>query len=370
MTVKFTRPSINIREKLNELDKPSGAAGEALLRAETPQEQFTLIGAGRRNLIINGGFDVWQRGTSGSLVAGPDYISADRWKCYVNSSTTMYLNRQTFTHGQTEVPGNPTYYAKFDWLGTGSSQFFSFEQLIEGCHHGSGDHLTVSFWARSEDADNMTLGVNQKFGTGGSSDQTVGNFDIDLENKWKRFVITMRVPTITGKTITRADDSLAITWFRAGTNNSYLEIANVQVEVGRVATPFEVRLPGEELALCQRYYQVLFNPNTTVATERSRWQGRIGSVYSATRIFVTVDLPTTMRTTPTVVLSTSPAFSWSIYSANASIGPSTAITHTYPSINSIGFDAYPSGGNVASGYFGNACHMDVATGYAHAQAEL
>ena len=54
MTVKITKPEIDIREKLTELNKPSGIAGEAMLRAETPQEQFNLIGAGRKNLIING----------------------------------------------------------------------------------------------------------------------------------------------------------------------------------------------------------------------------------------------------------------------------------------------------------------------------
>mgnify|MGYP003969106997 CR=1 FL=1 len=362
MTVKFTRPSINIREKLNELDKPSGAAGEALLRAETPQEQFTLIGAGRRNLIINGGFDVWQRGTSGSLVAGPDYISADRWKCYVNSSTTMYLNRQNFTHGQTEVPGNPTYYARFDWLGTSSSQFFSFEQLIEGCHHGSGDHLTVSFWARSEDADNMTLGVNQKFGTGGSSDQTVGNFDIELENKWKRFVITMRVPTITGKTITRADDSLAITWFRSGTNNSYLEIANVQVEVGRVATPFEVRLPGEELALCQRYYQIICAQNTTL-DRIAQWQGQIFSSYNATRAIGSYRFPVIMRAMPTLV---NKSILMNLYQNGVNRGPTTNVANNYPSRASMGLDFTPTTNLTV----GSTLHLDVASGSLHAKAEL
>ena len=56
MTVKITKPEINVREKIRELDKPSGVAGQAILAAETPQEQFNLIGAGRRNLIINGDF--------------------------------------------------------------------------------------------------------------------------------------------------------------------------------------------------------------------------------------------------------------------------------------------------------------------------
>ncbi len=64
MTVNVSKPAINVREKLAELDKPTGIAGEAMLRAETPQEQFNLISAGRRNLIINGDFQIWQRGTS------------------------------------------------------------------------------------------------------------------------------------------------------------------------------------------------------------------------------------------------------------------------------------------------------------------
>ena len=41
MVVKVTKPQINVREKISELDKPSGIAGQAMLAAETPQEQFT-----------------------------------------------------------------------------------------------------------------------------------------------------------------------------------------------------------------------------------------------------------------------------------------------------------------------------------------
>ena len=54
MVVKVSKPEINVREKISELDKPSGTAGQAMLAAETPQEQQALVGVGRRNMIING----------------------------------------------------------------------------------------------------------------------------------------------------------------------------------------------------------------------------------------------------------------------------------------------------------------------------
>ena len=47
MTVKITKPEINLRHKLTELHKPSGIAGESMLRADTAQEQQALIGVGR-----------------------------------------------------------------------------------------------------------------------------------------------------------------------------------------------------------------------------------------------------------------------------------------------------------------------------------
>ena len=37
MTVRIEKPAINVREELADLRKPSGVAGEAMLRADTPQ---------------------------------------------------------------------------------------------------------------------------------------------------------------------------------------------------------------------------------------------------------------------------------------------------------------------------------------------
>ena len=289
MTVRIAKQPVNIREKLSELERPIGLNGSALMRTETPQEAFSLIGAGRRNLIINGGFDVWQRGTTGSLVGGPAYVSADRWKIYVNTSTTITLSRQTFTSGQTEVPGNPTYYGRFSWLGTVSAQFFGIEELVEGVHHGAGDYLTISFYARTGNGENMTLGVNRNFGSGGSTGDTVGNYTLELETYWKKFVITIPVPSLSGKTI-GSGNYMSITWYRSGTVSTYLDLSNVQVEYGKTATPFEHRSYGEELALCQRYCIVYGGAET-------RHLG-IASMYTSTAVNITLCTPTTMRAQP------------------------------------------------------------------------
>jgi hypothetical protein len=248
---------------------------------------------GFKNYIINGDFRIWQRGTTGSIVGGPGYVSADRWKCFVNTNTTITLSRQEFAPGQTEVPGNPRHYARFDWLGTGASQFFGFEQLIEDVQHFAGESMTISFYARTEQGDDMTLGVNQKFGTGGSADVSLANLPIELDTTWKKFTYTMAVPSISGKTI-GTDSSLSFTWFRTGTLNSYLDIANVQVERGTVATPFEYRPIATELALCQRYYNVASN----------MWMS--GQSYSGGGVdgfVIPFRFPVEMRANPTITFS-------------------------------------------------------------------
>jgi len=104
MTVNISKPAINVREKLSELDKPTGIAGEAMLRAETPQEQQALIGVGRRNLILNGDFKISQRGDFSSATAiTHDNYYVDRWSVRV---TNVTANIQHII-GSNASPGYP-----------------------------------------------------------------------------------------------------------------------------------------------------------------------------------------------------------------------------------------------------------------------
>ena len=64
MTVRVSKPEFNLREKITELDKPTGLKGIELMRSETAQDARDLVSAGRKNLIINGAMQHAQRGTS------------------------------------------------------------------------------------------------------------------------------------------------------------------------------------------------------------------------------------------------------------------------------------------------------------------
>ena len=64
MTLRASKPAFNVREKLTELGRRFGLKGSELAAAETVQEARDLVSAGRRNLIINGAMEWWQRATS------------------------------------------------------------------------------------------------------------------------------------------------------------------------------------------------------------------------------------------------------------------------------------------------------------------
>lgn len=222
--------------------------------------------AGMRNAIINGNFDVWQRGTS---FTGSEY-GADRWGSG-RVGTTHTATRQPFTLGQTDVPNNPTYYIRTVVSSVaGASNYDHLLQLIESVRTLSGQQVTVSFWAKADSTKNISAELGQFFGTGGSPSAVVdaiGVTKVSIGTAWQKVTVTANVPSISGKTLgADGNDYLGLfIWFDAGSTfnsrtdtlgqqSGTFEIAQVQLEPGPVATPFEQRPIGTELALCQRYY--------------------------------------------------------------------------------------------------------------------
>ena len=262
MTVRVSKPALNIREKLSELDKPVGLKGSELMKAETVEEARNFMGSGRKNLIINGGFDIWQRATDSGSNTSDGYLSADRWN-HASSGATKQVTRQAFTLGQTEVPGNPRYYLRYA-VTTGANNV-AIRQCIEDLTRTAGRELTFSFWVKGTNCGggSFDLQFRQDFGSGGSASSVVDttHFNYTVSDTWTRKTFTFTPPSISGKTLgTDVNSSFyKIELFRQpnGDNSTAaftLDFANVQLEYGSQATEFEQRSLGEELALCQRYY--------------------------------------------------------------------------------------------------------------------
>jgi len=242
MAVKITQPARNLREELNELRTPTGIAGEAMMRADTPQEQFNLIGAGRKNLIINGDFRVSQRGDYSSATAlGGGQYSVDRWTNYLLTVT------QTVQNGSAIINGATRRTLKVTATSSGNG-YISAVQKVETVNIPIGKPLTFSAWVRTN---HPKVKLRQDFIGGVTSEND--NF-VTPDGNWHYHTWTIDTTGTTASIVV-----VQVIAFDYGsvsiTSGDYIEVADVQLEVGKVATPFEHRSYGEELALCQRYFQ-------------------------------------------------------------------------------------------------------------------
>lgn len=246
MAVKFTKPEINVREKLAELDKPSGIAGEAMLRAETPQEQFNLIGAGRRNLLINGDFKISQRGDYTSASSANTTYWLDRW--YSDIGTVAATRQQTTG---LDFEGSPaiTKGAKITATASGNS-YLGIRQKIEDPTQYVGRTFTYSAYVRSNSSQCRLSTYIQ-----GTNQLTVSETHSGNGN-WEKLSLTFTMTGVpsSGWYVSAFISSAGIS-LTPITTGDYIEITMAQMELGKVATPFEHRSYGEELALCQRYFE-------------------------------------------------------------------------------------------------------------------
>ena len=257
MTVRVSKPEFNLREKITELDKPSGVKGNELLRSETTQEARDIIGVGRRNLVINGGFEIWQRGLTWNSFNSMRY-TADRWLQYAASSSTITVTRQQFTAGQTEVPGNPRYYYRMDNTPDADTTWMELFHRIEHVKRFSDVPVTLSFWMKANKLQvEKEIRLTQNFGVGGSGIVSVLSPRFTIQTYWQKYEFTFDLPSVTGKSILE-DNFLQIHWYSPDVvaADTYYDIAQVQLEYGRAATPFEERPYAEEFNLCERFYQL------------------------------------------------------------------------------------------------------------------
>jgi len=247
-----------------------------------------------RNLIINGAFQCWQRGTS-STTHG--YGSADRWYHYTTGTG--------FTFAQsTDAPDGFTY--SLTTTGTPADEY-NITQGIElpaANEAGvlfNGQTITVSYYAKSSVAgDRLWNMLIFRTNAVSSSGQVVVDFDNTdnnlLSTSWQRFSKTYTIGVAPANNCNQLAFAIRS---RNNANSSStpagnISVTGVQIELGTEATPFEHRSFGQELALCQRYYFV--NDPDAVSTYMA--SGAYTS-HATTAIHV-VNFPATMRAAPTV----------------------------------------------------------------------
>lgn len=323
--------------------------------------------AGLRNKIINGNMGIFQRGTAAvttSLAYGP----ADRWQNEANGDT-FSTTQGVFASGDTLYDtGGAQYFTTIAVTSVaGVNNFVRFQQQIEDVRILAGQTVTVSFWAKAATGTpSIGMEILQNFGTGGSPSAIttgVGQSQA-LTTTWTKYSKTFTFPSINGKTIgtdVNSSYSRLLFWLDAGAtyatrsgsigqSSKTVSIAQVQLEIGSVATPFEFRPIGMELALCQRYCRSIDSFST------------VGQAFSTTGANI-FNVGITMRSTPT--LSTTAG-----YAVTTAAGASQAVTAI--SVGASGNSgAIQLGITVASGLIaGNATYLFTAPANAVLSAEL
>jgi hypothetical protein len=252
----------------------------------------TATPLGRRNILINGDYGIYQRAQQVTgLGAATEYYTADRWKILVGASTVS--GRFTMTAGTEAAPpeSNVTTSLKLDCTTADTSlaagEYLAFGQLIEGqnLQHvkkgtSGAKQLTFSFWIKSEtgnftyiaelyDNDN-TRQISKSFSVTSSWSKieltypadTTGAFGNDANNSLYLLIWIAAGSNFTSGTLnssawaagTNANRAVGVSNFYSSTSNE-LYITAVQLEVGDVATDFEILTRGEKEKLCHRYYQ-------------------------------------------------------------------------------------------------------------------
>ena len=295
MTVRVNKPAFNIREKLSELERPIGVKGNELMKSDTVQEARDIVSAGRKNMIINGQMFINQRhGTSSYTIpdsTGGSY-ALDRWAINEATDGSVSVNMDGDPYGGNGDASEVQEFAKAMQIAcTGtdtslsSTQNLHFFQNIEGYNTArlgfgtpGAKPATLSFWVRSNVPGTYCVGLENN----AVNKCCIREYTVKSGFKWQKVKLTF--PGCTDGTWETTNacgirvrfalssgsqyiDGIDGEWvntdelttgnqvnFMTSTNNRYF-ITGVQLEVGENATDFEHRPYGEELALCQRYYE-------------------------------------------------------------------------------------------------------------------
>ena len=323
---------------------------------------------GRRNLIINGAMQVAQRATSASAFNG-SYVSLDRYLSNVSGGGAYTFSQETDTPSGQGFKNSMKVSVDTADSSIASGDYYIIQYRIEGQNvaHlmlGTSDavKVTLSFWVKSS----LTGNFGASLINNGADRSYPFQYNISTANTWQKITKTIQLDT-SGTWLTTNGVGLKImfdfgsgttyqgtadVWGGAnyhtasssvqliGTSSATWYCTGVQLEVGSQATPFEHRSFGEELALCQRYYNKTIVHNNSIT---------VGAVYASAAIFLTIEFPVTMRASPTLEQGT--GTNYFIFFARATSYQFNQFAITISGIDRAELDCNPSGLTVGDAGF-------------------
>lgn len=299
----------------------------------------TYLLRGSRNVLINGDMKINQRGVTS---ATDDVYTLDRW--------TMLSDAATITVARSTVaPADGLY--SYSLTPSTTNKKFGIVQFVEqqNCVGLFGQQVTLSFKARvssitnldnvkagilawSGTADTVTSDVVSTWGSEGTNPTLATNWtfentpaNLNVTTTWATYRVSATVDTASTSNIA------VFIWSDVTTvgASDTLYITDVQLERGAVATPYDRRTVGQELALCQRYYEKSYALATAPGTNSTAGLVQIsGSSDSANSHVIYVPFRVSKRTTSYTVSvwtfdGTANNWRYQRSGATANVGPVT-----------------------------------------------
>lgn len=288
-----------------------------MTRARDVAGFISSVNAAGKNFLINGGFDHFQRGTSVTRLTSGQWL-ADRWTPALFQSGRHQRINLGYVNSELSSPYALRVSSESVAENAGGSRMKA-AQTIESINALplAGKRVTLSFWVRFSSATftsvaNLAGGGNNTYSnfgayigymtstTDGATTSTFPDSSTamnipngSLPTTWTKYTVTGTVPT-TAKNVAVVFEfgTLGST---AASDTLYYDLAQVQLEIGSVATTFSRAggTIGGELALCQRYYW----RNPLGSTNFYKGFG-FGTAFSTTQARCMVNFPVPMRTVP------------------------------------------------------------------------
>lgn len=254
-----------------------------------------------RQALINGNFEIAQEGTSFS---GNGIYTVDGW-VMANGGGTATVTQQDVTPGDGFTPYK--HFLRFSQSVAGTSNP-NLLQRIESVYTFAGQSVSVLFKARlvSGGPYDVDVYMAQNFGTGGSPSAEVLTKlgKVSVSTTAQKFTVSGTLPSILGKTLgTQKDDNLRL-FFNLPVGVTFdMDFAYVGVNAGDVALPYQARSFGEDLAICQRYFEKSYPYEVVPGTSLSGNNAVLFRAYDGyTPYSLVVSYKVAKRISPTVTL--------------------------------------------------------------------